>query len=202
MPLANIIDFFSHDNDIFRLVVLPLLIFFARIADVSINTLRVIYMLNGRRLISTMLGFFESLIWLLAISQILQNLDSWVSYLAYAGGFASGIYVGMRIEDRLAIGNVIVRIITQKDAARLVAQFREHKFRLTVVDAIGNFGPVNILFLIVRRQELEAVTAIVDKTNPQAVLTVEGVKSVKYLTEIVPDPKPERYSFFKYLKRK
>lgn len=199
---ADVIDFFSYDNNLFRLVILPLLIFFARITDVSINTLRVIFMLNGKRFVSTILGFFEAFIWLMAIGQILQNMDSWISYIAYAGGFASGIYVGMRIEDKLAIGNVIVRIISQKDAARLISQFREHNFRLTVVDAQGNFGPVNILFLIVRRQQLKQVLSIVEKTNPQAVFTIEGVKSVKYLTETLPEPEPKEYSFFKYLKRK
>ena len=200
--LAEILEFFSYENNLFRLVVLPILIFFARITDVSINTLRVIYMLNGRRFTSTILGFFEAFIWLIAIGQILQNLDSWVSYFAYAGGFASGIYVGMRIEDRLAIGNVIVRIITQKDASKLIERLRDHKIRLTVVDAQGSFGPVNILFLIISRQSLEQVTTIVEETNPQAVFTVEGVKSVKYLTNVTPNPEPDRYSFFKYLKRK
>lgn len=199
---ADIVDFFSYDNNFFRLVVLPLFIFFARITDVSINTIRVIFMLGGKRFISTALGFFEALVWLLAISQILQNLDSWVSYLAYAGGFASGIYVGMRIEDRLAIGNVIVRIITQKDAARLIGRFREHNFRLTVVDAQGSLGPVNIIFLIVSRQNLNKAVELIEQTNPQAVFTIEGVKSVKYLTDVVSDPQPERHAFLKYLKRK
>jgi len=198
----DFLNIFSTNSEVFRLVVIPLLIFFARIADVSINTLRIIYMLNGKRIISTLLGFFEALIWLIAISQILQNLGNWASYLAYAGGFASGIYVGMRIEDRLALGNVIVRIITQKDAAKLVEKFREHNFRLTVVDAQGSLGAVNIIFLIVSRQSLNNVTSLVEKTNPQAVFTVESLKSVKYLTNAIADPVPERYSFFKYWKKK
>mgnify|MGYP000035347946 CR=1 FL=1 len=200
--LLDVQEVFSSDNQIFRLVVIPILIFLARIADVSINTIRVIYMLNGKRFVSTVLGFSEALIWLIAISQILQNLDHWVSYLAYAGGFASGIYVGMIIEERLALGNVIVRIITQKDAVKLIDKFREHDYRLTVVDAQGKMGPVNIVFLIIRRQALSEIIELVEKINPQAVLTVESVKSVKYLTNIIPEQQPERYSFFKYLKRK
>ncbi len=200
--MNDILNFISPDSESFRLIVIPLLIFFARIADVSINTVRVIYMLNGKRFISTVLGFCEALIWLLAIGQILQNLDSWISYIAYAGGFASGIFVGMLIEERLALGNVIVRIITQKDAAKLIGKFREHKYRLTVVDAEGNMGPVNIIFLIVSRQALKEVTELVEITNPQAVFTVESIKSVKYLTQGIPETIPDSFSIFKYWKRK
>ena len=83
------------DSELFKWVLLPILIFLARVTDVSINTVRVIFMLNGRRYLSTVLGFFESLIWLMAISQILQNVDNPVSYLAYSGGFATGVLVGM-----------------------------------------------------------------------------------------------------------
>ena len=200
--MQGVLDFISSDSSTFRLVIIPLLIFFARIVDVSINTIRVIFMLNGKRFISTILGFCEALIWLLAIGQILQNLDSWISYIAYAGGFASGIYVGMLIEERLALGNVIVRIITQKDAAKLIEKFRDYKFRLTVVDAQGNLGAVNIIFLIVSRQDLKEVTELVETTNPQAVFTVESVKSVKYLTSVIPETIQQPYSIFKYWKRK
>ncbi len=84
--------------------------------DVSINTIRIIFMLQSKKAISTFLGFFESLIWILAISQIFQNITSWPTYLAYASGFASGIFVGMIIEEKLAIGRVVVRVITRQPA--------------------------------------------------------------------------------------
>ena len=86
----------------FSYILLPFLIFFARILDVSINTIRIIFVMNGRKGISTFLGFFESLIWLLAIGQIFQNIDNPASYIAYPLGFASGIFVGMFIEEKLA----------------------------------------------------------------------------------------------------
>ncbi len=202
MSLHTILGQLGIDPEIFRWVILPLLIFFARITDVSINTVRVIFMLGGRKLISTVLGFFESFVWLMAISQILQHLDNFVSYFAYAGGFATGIFVGMLIEDKLAIGNVIVRIITQKYASELIHNLRIEDFRLTVVSAEGNKGPVSILFLILKRQELDRLTNIVEKTNPQAILTVEGIKSVKDLTISIPEPKVTWYEFLKTVVRK
>ena len=89
-------------ENIFSYVLLPLLIFCARIADVSINTIRIIYVLGGRRGTATLLGFFESFIWLMAIRQIFEHLDNWICYVAYPGGFAFGIFVGMMIEERIA----------------------------------------------------------------------------------------------------
>lgn len=189
------------DSDLFRWVILPFLIFLARVTDVSINTVRVIYMLNGRRFLSTVLGFFESFIWLLAISQILQNVTNPVSYLAYSGGFATGIYVGMLIEERLAIGNVIVRIISQWDASEMIENLRKLGLRITVLDAEGNTGPVSVVFLVSKRQELEKITEIVEETNPKAVFTVEGVKSVREITDITLE-EPLRFAFIRGLFRK
>ncbi len=189
-------------TDTFKWIILPLLIFLARVSDVSINTVRVIFMLNGRRFLSTALGFFESLIWLMAISQILQNVTNPVTYLAYSGGFATGIYVGMLIEERLAIGNVIIRIISQNDATEMINNLRDYGLRTTVLDAEGNHGPVSVLFLITKRQQLEEVTEIVEKTNPMAVFTVEGVKSVREISGMMPPEEPIRFSFFRGLIRK
>lgn len=102
-------DTLGISENVFSYVLLPLLIFIARITDVSINTIRIIYVLGGRRLTATVLGFFESFIWLMAIRQIFEHLDNWICYVAYPGGFAMGILVGMMIEERIAYGKVIVR---------------------------------------------------------------------------------------------
>jgi uncharacterized protein YebE (UPF0316 family) len=190
------------DTDLFKWVLLPVLIFLARVADVSINTVRVIFMLNGRRLLSTTLGFFESLIWLMAISQILQNVTNPISYLAYSGGFAAGIYVGMLIEERLAIGNVIVRIISQRDTKEMITNLRQLGLRTTVLNAEDNNGPVSVIFLISKRQGLKKVTDIVQQTNPMALFTVEGVKSVHEITDVIPGNQPFMFSFIHGIFRK
>ena len=104
--------------DWFTFVILPFLIFIARITDVSLGTLRIIFVSKGYKIIAPLIGFIEILIWIVAISKIIQNIDNWICYIAYAGGFAVGNYVGMRLEEKLAIGFELVRVITQKDASK------------------------------------------------------------------------------------
>jgi uncharacterized protein YebE (UPF0316 family) len=175
---SSIADLIGIDPEMFSLVVLPILIFLARITDVSINTLRIIFMLHGKKLISTVFGFFESLIWLIAISQIFQNLDSAVTYLAYAGGFATGILVGMLIEEKLALGRVIVRVITRVSAEDLISYFDKNSYRYSYVDAFSDEGEVNIIFTVIKRDKLKETIKIIKSYNPQAFYTVEGVKKV------------------------
>ena len=110
---------------VFDYVIMPILIFIARLGDVSLNTLRVMFVLNGKKNIAPILGFFEALIWLLAIGQIIQNIDNPVSYMAYAGGFAAGTYIGMSIEERLALGRVLVRVITVEPMPELIDFMKE-----------------------------------------------------------------------------
>jgi len=105
---------------VFDYVIMPILIFIARLGDVSLNTLRVMFVLNGKKNIAPILGFFEALIWLLAIGQIIQNIDNPISYLAYAGGFAAGTYIGMSIEVRLALGRDLVWVITVEPVPDLI----------------------------------------------------------------------------------
>src|SRR6187431_2407722 len=142
---------------VFSYLILPALIFCARIADVSINTIRIIYVLGGRRWTATFLGFFESFIWLMAIRQIFEHLDNWICYVAYPGGFACGIFVGMLIEERIAYGKVIVRIITRKDVNLLISYLNTNQFRYTKVDAQGPDGPENLVFAVLERDRLEQV---------------------------------------------
>ena len=88
----------------FSLLVLPVLIFCARIVDVSLDTMRILYMNRGRKVIAPLLGFVQALIWILAVSQVMKNLANPICYLAYGAGFATGNYVGMRIEEKVATG--------------------------------------------------------------------------------------------------
>ena len=174
----NLSEMLDIDPELLNYVVIPLLIFFARICDVSINTLRIIFMLHSRKYIATFLGFFEAAIWLLAISQIFQNLGSWQTFIAYAGGYAMGIFVGMMIEERLAIGNVVVRVITAKPADELIGFFREKQMRYTSLEGESGDGPVNVLFTVMKRERLPVIIEAIKKHNPQALYTVEGVKKV------------------------
>ena len=162
-------------ENIFSYVLLPCLIFLARITDVSINTIRIIYVLGGRRWTATMLGFFESLIWLMAISQIFEHLDNWICYVAYPGGFASGIFIGMIIEERIAYGKVIVRIITRKEVKDLINYLNTKKFRYTHVNAEGPDGHENLVFTVLERDSLEELLYKLKDILPTAFYTVEKV---------------------------
>jgi uncharacterized protein YebE (UPF0316 family) len=168
-------DSLGIPEQVFSYVLLPLLIFFARIADVSINTIRIIYVLGGRRWIATFMGFFESFIWLMAIRQIFEHLDNWICYIAYPAGFAMGIFVGMLIEERIAYGKVIVRIITRKDVKILLAYLRAHNFRYTRVNAEGVDGHENLVFTVLEREKLDMLLRELKETIPSAFYTVEKV---------------------------
>ena len=159
----------------FSFVVLPLLIFFARILDVSINTVRIIYVLGGRKFTSTLLGFFESFIWLMAIRQIFSHLDNWMCYVAYPAGFAAGIFVGMIIEEQIAYGKVIVRIITRKDVGGLLQYLKRESFRYTHVNAEGPDGHENLVFTVLEREKLDDLLFTLREILPTAFYTVEKV---------------------------
>lgn len=161
--------------DVFSYALLPFLIFLARIGDVSINTIRIIYVLGGRRLTATVLGFFESFIWLMAIRQIFEHLDNWICYVAYPAGFASGILVGMIIEERIAYGKVIVRIITRKEIHELIKYLAEQEFRYTHVNAEGPDGHENLVFTVLERERLEDLLMKLKDILPSAFYTVEKV---------------------------
>lgn len=162
-------------DTVFSFVLLPLLIFVARITDVSINTIRIIYVLGGRRWTATILGFFESFIWLMAIRQIFEHLDNWLCYVAYPGGFATGIFVGMIIEERIAYGKVIVRIITRKEVSILLDYLNNQQFRYTHVDAEGPDGHENLVFTVLERERLEDLLLKLKSILPTAFYTVEKV---------------------------
>lgn len=161
--------------EIFSYVLLPLLIFLARIGDVSINTIRIIYVLGGRRLTATLLGFFESFIWLMAIRQIFEHLDNWICYIAYPAGFAMGIFVGMIIEEKIAYGKVIVRIITRKEIDELMRYLQLERFRYTHVHAQGPDGHENLVFTVLERERLEDLLVKLKDILPSAFYTVEKV---------------------------
>jgi len=162
-------------ENVFSFILLPVLIFIARITDVSINTIRIIYVLGGRRWTATMLGFFEAFIWLMAIRQIFEHLDNWLCYVAYPAGFASGIFIGMIIEERIAYGKVIVRIITRRDVKALIDFLNSRKQRYTHVNAEGPDGHENLVFTVLERENLEVLLFKLKDILPSAFYTVEKV---------------------------
>lgn len=175
-------------GSVFSYVLLPLLIFLARILDVSINTVRIIYVLGGRKLTSTLLGFFESFIWLMAIRQIFEHLDNWMCYVAYPAGFAAGIFVGMIIEEKIAYGKVIVRIITRKEIHPLLQYLNKEYHRYTHVKAEGPDGHENLVFTVLPREKLEQLLVTLKEILPTAFFTVEKVNRAAETGSLVEQP--------------
>jgi uncharacterized protein YebE (UPF0316 family) len=172
-------DFVSfYNSDVFKWMILPILIFLARMTDVSLGTLRIIFVSHGLKYIAPLVGFVEINIWLLAIGQIMQNLNNMITSLAYAGGFATGAFVGMLIEEKLSIGMVMVRIICKHDTTELIKALRDANYGVTTHDAEGVSGPVKIIFAVIRREDLHAVLGHIHKIHPHAFYSVEDIRSV------------------------
>lgn len=158
------------------MLAIPFLVFIARILDVSIGTLRITFVSRGLKYLAAPLGFIESLIWVLAISQVLQHLNNWGTYFAYALGFGVGNYVGLLLEERLAVGNLIIRTITRDDASDLTGALWNAGFGVTGVDARGETGPVKVIFTVVKRRNLQQVIDLIKQSSPNAVYTIEDVR--------------------------
>ena len=167
------------DSNFYAWVLLPALIFVARVADVSLGTIRVIFISKGLKYFASAIGFFEILIWLLAIGQIMKNLSNPVCYIAYAGGFAMGNFIGIWIAEKLSLGVVLIRVITRKDASELLDHLKISDYGVTSVDGHGSAGQVKIVFTLVPRREVAGVVDLIKQFNPQAFYSIEEVGFVE-----------------------
>jgi len=177
---------------IFAFVIVPLLIFCARVCDMSLDTIRVIFVSKGIKYLPPVIGFFEVIIWLVAIGQVMNNLTNVVCYIAYGAGFATGTFVGMAIEEKLSLGLTSVRIITKEDPTTLMQYLRQHNYGVTSIDAEGGTGKVKMVFTIIKRHDLSHVVGIIKQFHPNAFYSIEEVKSV------AEGVFPERHSHFLY----
>ena len=155
-----------------------LLIFLARVADVSLATFRTIVIFRGHKLLAAFIGFFEIIIWLVAAAQVLNNLDQWYLALAYASGFAVGNYAGITIESRFAIGNELIRCISfNRDV--LAGALREGGYKVVSFDGdMGETHPVELLLIVEKRRKVPTLIQLIKTLDQSAVYTVSDVKSV------------------------
>ena len=165
----------------YSFIVLPLLIFLARIVDVSLGTIRIIFISKGFKFLSPFIGFFEVLIWLIALNQIWHDMTNIFLYIAYAGGFAAGNYVGIWLEEKISIGISTVRIIIRKNQTQLIEELKKNNYPLTIIDAESGKEKegVKMIFLMVKRKELKNIFKIMKRVNPKAFFTVEDVRSIR-----------------------
>lgn len=172
-------DFLNQfQGPVFSWVVIPLLIILARICDVSIGTVRIIMVGKGYRLLAAFLGFFEVVIWITVAGQIFKNLDNFIYYIAWGIGFATGTYIGMYIEGRLSLGQVIVRIITRNDSWELIWRLKERNYNVTTLEAEKTSGGEKIIFAVLKRQDLNSALEIIEAHDPDAFYSVEDVRMV------------------------
>jgi uncharacterized protein YebE (UPF0316 family) len=156
---------------------LPAIIFLAEMCVVTLGTLRIIFVARGNKVLAPLLGFFEVLIWLFAISQVMQNLGDGVCFIAFALGFTLGNFLGISIEQKLALGMAIVRVITNRPAQALIERLRAAQFGVTTLEGQGASGPVLIVMTIVKRRQLADVYDLIEAHHPNAFYAVDELQS-------------------------
>jgi uncharacterized protein YebE (UPF0316 family) len=158
---------------------LPLMIFAARVCDVTLGTMRIIFTSRGMRNWAPVLGFVETFIWIIAVSSIVKHAQNVAAYIGYAGGFATGTFVGMMIESRLAMGTLTVRAIIRRDPKELLQNLLDAGFGITTVDGRGATGDVKIIYSTVKRADLPVVIDIFHRVLPGAFLSIDEVRSTE-----------------------
>ena len=154
-------------------------IFLLRILDKSLDTVRVIFVIRGRRKEAWFLGFITSLLFVIAISSVLSNLDNPLNILAYTAGFATGNVVGMMLEGKLALGHIQISIISPALGTKLAAHLREHGFAVTDIPGRGMDGMVNILQCSVLRRNVQIIESLVKEIDPDAFMTAQEVRPIQ-----------------------
>jgi uncharacterized protein YebE (UPF0316 family) len=166
------------ETDLFNWLVLPLFIYLSRASDVTLATLRNLFIAKGIKKIVPVLGFFEVLIWLVAVTSIVKNLNNMLCYFAFAGGYSTGIFIGIKIEGKLALGKQVIRVITGQVIEPFIEALKSKKLGVTIVDATGAMGPVKIVFTTVARKDVSTVHQLIEEHTPNAFYTIEDARDV------------------------
>lgn len=157
---------------------MPFIIFICRVSDVTLGTLRNLFLSKNIKSIVPVVGFFEVMIWIIAVNQVLQHMDNFMSYLGWGLGYATGIIIGIKIDERLGLGLQMLRIITNKNCDELVAALNEANLGSTVVDGQGAKGKVTMVYLIIKRTDQKKVSTLIQFYNPDSFYTIEDIKEV------------------------
>jgi uncharacterized protein YebE (UPF0316 family) len=154
---------------------LPVVIFAAEACVVTVSTMRTIFVARGMRVLAPVLGLVEVTTWLFAIGQVMQHLSDWTCSAAFAGGFTLGNYLGILLEGKLAMGSVVVRIITCRPADELVDDLRAAGYGVTCLDGQGSRGPVQVVLSVIRRKDLDRVLARARRFDPKIFYSVDDL---------------------------
>lgn len=157
-------------------LLLTFLIFLLRVTDMSLDTLRVLFVLRGRRIVAWILGFLQSMLWVVAITSVLNNLDNLLNIVAYAGGFATGNVVGMAIEDRLAIGHAHMRVISSGRGTAILEAIRKAGYGATEIPGRGKDGTVTVISCSIKRRHISKIQREISQIDQDAFITVEEIR--------------------------
>jgi uncharacterized protein YebE (UPF0316 family) len=155
------------------------LIFLLRVSDMTLDTLRVLVVMRGRKGLAWLLGFFQAAIFVLAISRVLSNLGNPLNVVGYAAGFGTGNVIGMLIEERLAIGHIMMMIMSPRRGTAIAEHLRKEGYGVTEIPARGKDGMVTMLNCSVLRKNVDRVHKLVNEIDPEAFNTAEDVRPVR-----------------------
>ena len=155
------------------------LIFTLRVTDMTLDKLRVLFVMRGRKPIAWILGFFQAAVFVIAITFVLRDLTNVLNIIGYAAGFATGVVIGMTIEERLAIGHIHMRIISSRRGSRIAERIREEGYAVTEVPARGKDGMVTMLNCSVLRKNVGRVRNMVNEIDPEAFITSEDIRPLR-----------------------
>ncbi|RCW49870.1 MULTISPECIES: DUF2179 domain-containing protein [unclassified Halanaerobium] len=156
-----------------------LLIFMARVVDVSLGTMRVLMIFKSQRLYAALIGFVEVIVYIIALNRVVTTLDNPFNLIVYALGFAVGNFVGSLLEEKVAIGQVTVNVITSNTSCEMIEQMRGEGYGVTVVDGEGKKGKKKILFVTLERKNLRHFFEIIDDCEPESFVNILDSRSTR-----------------------
>ncbi|SBV97590.1 conserved membrane hypothetical protein [uncultured delta proteobacterium] len=156
---------------------LPLAIFFGRICDVSLGTLRILFVSKGEKKIAPLIGFVEVFIWVVIIAQVLSRANDLLSFLSYAGGYATGTYIGLCIEERIGYGFAKYRVFTLLNGHELMALLNKDGFGSTMVHGEGSVSEIDIIETVINRRDAKKVESLIESFDPKAFCLVEDIRA-------------------------
>ena len=154
-----------------------LLIFCLRLADVTLGTVRTVLVMRGVRFVAALVGFFEIIISVVAISRVMAHLDNVFNIIAYAGGYSCGILMGIFVEERLALGITVVNIVAPENDEHLAAVLRKAGFGVTRLEAFGMHDEMHFLRVVLPRRKVNSLVRLCKRLSPKSFLTIEDVRS-------------------------
>jgi uncharacterized protein YebE (UPF0316 family) len=155
------------------------IIFFARIVDVSVGTIRLLAIVSGRTYLAFLLGFIEISLWLVIIAKVLNEISQKpLLGVFFAFGFSAGNVAGIMLDKRIALGHVVLKVFTRCDGGEIAERIRKTGFLVTTFHGEGEWGAVTELYIVCKKRELKRVVLLVNALDPEAFYLTEPVLSV------------------------